>query len=534
MTKKEESKEVLLTEDEVWDVIKYAREINSGYLAGMPLSPDLINQAMQRIGLGQTGEVTEQQVTDAMADPRSSEEELRRISQSFDVTNPIYKRLLSYISNLPSFDYTFTCTNATMDDYKGSAKTKYQQEYQKVKEFLTRFDAKQEFSKIMHQLMRNEAYFSIFRDDGDKYVFQELPQDRVKISAKFDHGLMFSFDYNYFKQPGVNINFYPPVFKREYVKLHEDKIDPKGYDPAELVSNRAGHGFALWVDCSPKDNFWMFKLSPEIITRIPYFSTLFPDLVNQGVIRELQKSSYMASASKIITGVVPMLQGKATVKDAISISPELLGKFMALVKSAINSEAVRIAASPLTDMESHEFTADSTITPTYLKTTLAESGVSTNLLFSQDTKNTVLEAALSVNIDEILATSVYPQFNDFVNWQLAKLTDKYKFEVRFEGSNIYTDRDRRLEKAMTLAQTGIVLPQKISAAMGMSPFEFENQLEMARASGFVDNLTPILMSGQMSKNESGGDGTNAKKESELSEEGIQTRSDGGNMEKTLT
>ena len=531
---KNPNEEILLTEDEVTDVWKfyeYAKaQAGGGYLSGMPLSPEMMNQAMKNISLGATGEVTETQVDDAMADPNSQEEELRRISQSFDVTSPIYKRLLSYMSNLPSFDWTYTCTN--IKDPKEYKSAKYKKDYIKFKTFMKSFDYEQEFRKVLHQLFRNEALFSVFRDEGEKFVLQELPQDMCKISGRFDYGLLFSFNYNYFKRPGVNIEFYPPIFQSTFLKVSKGKIDPLGYNPSDTLTGRGNHGFALWVDCSPKDKFWAFKLSPEIISRIPYFAPLFQDLVNQGTIRELQKNSYMASASKLITGNVPLLQGKATVKDAISITPDLLGKFMSLVQSAINSTAVKIAATPLVDMTSHDFKSDPEISSSYLKNTLASSGVSTNLLFSSDTKQTVLEAALSINIDEILALGVYPQFNDFVNWHINKETAKYKFRVKFEGSSIYTDGERRLEKAMTLAQSGIVLPQKISSAMGMSPFEMEDQLEMGRASGFVEKLTPIIMSGQMSKDgQAGEEGTNKKKDSELTEEGSQTRADGGNIEK---
>lgn len=527
---KEEKTEILsekekLTEQEVWDVLKYVQ--SAAGLGTMPISIDMLNQAMKSISLGQTGEVTETQVSDALAAPKENEDELRRISQSFDITSSIYKRLLSYMGNLPSWDYTFSCTN--IRDVKDYKKKRYKDDLKTFENFMQSFDHKQEFSKVIKQLFRNEAYFAVFRDESDKFVLQELPQDRCTISGKFSYGLLFSFDYHYFSTSGVNIDFYPPVFKKTLAKLEKNKIDPLGYNPSDILKGRGNHGFVLDVDCSPIDNFWMFKFSPEIVARIPYFVGLFPDVVNQDTIRELQKSSYIASASKIIAGKVPLLQGKASVKDAISISPDLLGKFMALVQSAINSTAVKITATPLEDMTGFDFKSDPDISSSYLKNILASSGVSSNLLFSQDTKLTVLEAALAMNIDEILATSIYPQFQDFLNWHINKLTKTYKFNVQLEGSTIYTDQERRLEKAMELAQSGIVLPQKISSGMNMSPFEFERQLAMAKASGFVDNLTPILMSGQMPK------GTNVgapeKKDKDISESGSQTREVDGNASK---
>ncbi len=536
MTKENNNKEdVLLKEKEVWSILEFAQSL-SGIGSNMPISIDMLNQALKNTTLGNTGEVTVEQVENALAKPKESEDELRRISQSFDITSSIYKRLLSFMGNLASFDYTYTATRKDGKPQKYN-EIQYKKDSKILENFMDSFDYKSEFIKVSRQIYRNEAYFSVLRDEGDKYVLQELPQDRCKITGRFSHGILFSFDYMYFATPGIDIDFFPHIFKTTLVKLEKNKIDAKGYNPSDTLLGRGNHGFAQWVDTSPLDNFWMFKFTPEIASRIPYFAGLFPDLVNQDTIRELQKSDYLASAAKIIMGEVPLLNGKAAIKDAISISPDLLGKFLALVKSSLNTEAVKVAASPLQNVESFDFKSDPNISSSYLKNTLASSGVSSNLLFSQDAKLTVLEAALSMNIDEILAESVYPQFNDFIDWHVNKRTKNYKFEIKFEGSKTYTNYERRLDKAMELAQSGIVLPQRIASGMGMSPFQLERELAMAKDSGFVDNLTPILMSGQMSKEEISGTNDDAgaptKKDKDLSESGSQTREVGGNDSKQV-
>ncbi|MCK5344450.1 MAG: hypothetical protein KAR20_13640, partial [Candidatus Heimdallarchaeota archaeon] len=365
----------ILSEQDVWDVLKYAQAA-AGLGSTLPISIDVINQTLKNISLMDTGDVTESQVSEALSAPKDNEEELRRISESFEITSSLYKRLLSYMGGIPAFDWTYTCRNAEKKDY---AKPSYKKDLKVFQEFMSSFDHKQEFGKVVKQLFRNEAHFSVFRDEGKKFVLQELPPNRAKITGKFDFGMLFSFDYHYFLTPGINIDFYPAVFKKTLAQLNKNKIDAHGYQPSQSINLRGKHGFAQWVDCSPVDGFWCFKLSPEIITRIPYFAGMFPDVVNEGTIRELQKSSYIASASKIITGQVPMLQNKASTKDMISITPDLLGKFLALVKSAINSDAVKIAASPLEDMTAHDFKSDPDIRSSYLRTTLVASGASTNL-----------------------------------------------------------------------------------------------------------------------------------------------------------
>jgi hypothetical protein len=240
-----------------------------------------------------------------------------------------------------------------------------------------------------------------------------------------------------------------------------------------------------------------FKYSPELATRLPYFTPLFSDLILQSLMRNLQKSANMAAASKMIIGQVPMLNrdAKASVKDMIAISPALLGQFLALVKSGI-SEAIKVASAPLEDMKGISFDSENEIYDSYLKTTLASSGVNTNLIFTSDIKPNVLETQLSLNVDEQMMTALYDQFNIFMNYFVNKYTKAFKFKFTFEGTQFFLNRQQRLDSAMTLFNVGIVLPQKIAAAVGMKPAQFRKHLEEAQATGFMDLLTPPALEGQ--------------------------------------
>ena len=83
---------------------------------------------------------------------------------------------------------------------------------------------------------------------------------------------------------------------------------------------------------------------------------------------------------------------------------------------------------------------------------------------------------------------------------------------------------------MKAAQSGIVLPQQISAAMGLDPFMFRRQMEEAKAMGFVDGLTPLPMGGGQNGEEDER-GRPQKGLNEIGDEGEQTRSKGSNIER---
>jgi len=522
VTPKKNKEEILVSETEVWDVLKFAAQAYNMY-GGNPL---LVNSRMQDVTLSPMI-ATSENVEQALQDPKGNEAQLIGYAEYMELTSMLYKRIVYYLSGMLSFDLTYTCKNITKDsEYKSPL---YKSDLKIVQNFLDSFDVKKEFKLVTRQIVRNEVHFSIFREDGEKYTLQELPKDYCLITGRWDYGILFDFDMNWFLQSGVDVNMYPSIFKKMYNKAFV-KVNDKPYNPATPVDERTG-SWVKWVQTSPKDGFWAFKLNPELATKIPFLAPLFPDVVIQPIIRKLQTNSYIASASKILIGQVPMLDKSvkgASVKDAVAVTPDMLGKFLAVLKSGL-SESVKVGAAPLEDMQGISFPLDAPFYQDYLKTTTSSSGVNSRLIYTLD-KNNALESQLSINVDEFLMTYVYPYFSDFLEYHINKRTTKFKFQFTFEGTEFFTNRKERLENSLTLADKGIVLPQKISAAIGMMPHVFERQLAEARASGFVDKLTPILSSFNISKQDSVG-GRPSKATSDLSDSGAETRDGGYNVEK---
>lgn len=483
-TKQNEKDIVEVTEEEMWDVLTFARSLVGMYNQGY-LTPDLINARMRDVNLNPMA-ATEDALNRAFTSPKDSELQLREFSQDFELRSMVYKRIISYLANMLSFDITYT-SNAEPDDYKSP---KYKKDAKAVESLLDKFDYRKELSIAVREMLRNDAYFACIRDVGNRIVLQELPPDYCKITGRWEGGFLFSFNMYWFLIPGVDINMYPDFFKKKYNEVWRSPNAPlRPYMPSMPPDERSST-WIYWVDV-PIDVGICFKLTPELATRLPYFSPLFNDLILQSLTRNLQKNANMAAASKMIIGSVPLLNkdAKATVKDTIAVSPELLGRFMALVKSAI-SESIRVASAPLEDMQGISFDSENEIYNSYLKTTLASSGINTNLIFTSDVKPNVLETQLSLNTDEQMMTALYDQFNIFMDYLASRYTKTFTFHFAFEGTDFFLNRQQRLESCMTLLQQGVVLPQKIAAAIGMKPHELRRHMEESAATGFVSQLTP--------------------------------------------
>jgi hypothetical protein len=511
-----------LTTEQVWDVLKFTASLYGfgfGY-QGM-YSPDLSNSQLKNIGLHPIV-ATADKIDQALSSPKDSETELIGYAQWLELNSMLFKRIMGFYSGLLSFDWTYSCVNVEKDDYLSKA---YDRDVRVLFDFFDRFDVKAEGKTILRQLMRQEAYFGVFRDESEKYTFQELNEAYCKITGKWDYGsLLYDFDMRYFLEPGIDINMFPAVFKKMLNKV----LDPNGkpYNPSNQINKRTST-WALWHQTSPKDNFFCFKFTPELGARIPWLSPLMPDVILQPVIRTLQKNSYIQQASKIIYTQVPLLDNVkgASVKDQVAISPELLGKFLALVKQGL-PDAIKIAASPTEETQAISFDGNNEIYQSYLQNTAASSGVNSRLLFSIDRQNT-LETKYSMDIDSNVITPIYAQFQNMINYYLNKKTKKYKFKVVFEGIETGDNRAERLQNAKDLAGMGIVMPHKFAAALGMQPQDFQRQLDEARAFKWVDKLTPIIAAAQMSGKE--GAGRPAKDLDDLEESGLNNRGQGSNI-----
>jgi len=56
---------------------------------------------------------------------------------------------------------------------------------------------------------------------------------------------------------------------------------------------------------------WAWKLNVSVATRLPLYSGLLLDLIDQATMRELQKNINMAAAAKIVIGEIPLLNKSA-------------------------------------------------------------------------------------------------------------------------------------------------------------------------------------------------------------------------------
>jgi len=526
---KESEEEVYLSKQAVYNVMQFAQALMSSPFSNAYnyITPDLINQKLKDISYSPLAP-TSSDITKALNDPKNYEEQLRSFVEYFEGISMPLKRIISYMASHLSFDLQYT-VQGIEEDSEYTSKP-FLKDKKVVFDYFDKFDYASSFRNISKQLLRNEIAVVCPREDKDKIVLQELPLQYCKITARGSYAPLISFDFYYFLQPGVDIDLYPDWFKQKYVELFEGKSNLRHYDPGIPPSLRGNSQYIFWVDLPPEMG-WVFKLDVSNMTGNPYFSGLMPMLVNDQVMINLQKNINMAEASKIILGQVPMRKDDktASVADMIAIEPVTLGKFMALIKSSLDS-SVSVASAPLEDMKSISFEGNNELLSKWIQTSLSMSGMDTSLIYSMQTKANLIDSQLSFESDsKIMEQQLYPQFVSFLNYWVHKRTTKYRYYFRLEGNDYYLNRTQRFDRAMTLADKGIVLPQLIASSLGLKPQELERMLQESRATKFAEKLTPIVSAFQMSPSNDAG--RPKQNDSELGESGAQTRESGSNIAK---
>jgi hypothetical protein len=507
-----------VSQEELYDMLEFARQAYSGTYPHV-FTPELINSRMKDINLNPL-EATQKSVEKALADPKNHENELIGFSEFFELSSMIYKRMLLYMSHLLAFAIKdIVCVNADEKDY---TTMKYKKDYQVVCDFLDSFNIKQEFSKVMRQLLRKDASFWVLRDEGQKYILQELPERYCMITGKWDYGLLFDFNMYWFMQSGVDINMYPDIFKQKFNDTFYNSTTGQ-YNPSADINHRTGE-YVMWTQTSPEDNFWAWKMTPESITKVPFLAPLFQDVVLQPFIRNLQTNKYIVEATKVMVGLIPMMKDPkgANVKDMIAISAETAGKFLNLLQKGI-SDVIKAGAVPFQDVKTLDFEGGQrNMLEDYTKTTTAMSGVNARLIYSSDKQN-IMETELSLDVDVMTLGYMYSYFEDFLNYMINKRTKNYKFRVFLGGINTTTDVKNRRKEFSELAAMGVVLPDRLAFSLDMYPHHLEKQMEKAKATKFADKLIPML--NMYTENGQQKPGAPTKEVTDLSESGEQTRSD---------
>lgn len=507
--------EKLLQPHQVEEVINFAKNLWAAERYGYGLfTPYMQNQAA--INLNNNPKVpTYNDIVESLASYKESGTNLQGYMEFMQYFDMIFARTLMSYVNVLSFDLTVTCKNAyTRQDYESA---EYQEDKRKIYRFLDAFDYKAEFRKMLIEMLRHEVVYTWFRktkwgNKGMKGTLQMLPQNYCMLTGYWEKGLLFDFNMNYFLQPGVDINGFDPTFKKYYNNVFGNEQNPWKYIPSNPLKEHDGT-YAMWTQTSPEDGAWCFKFFTNNFAVVPFLAPFLKDAIKNDEVAQLQYNKDIASAYGILAGEIKTFDSakSGTVSNQFTIDPEIVSVLMGKVKAGLTSvenqtvSNVKAVAMPVENIKWFQF---NDATPDMYNSQLANSagvgsGISRVIYSSDRMSNAEIEAGIIDQYNTV--KQVYSQFNNFLEFFGNKLTKKYKFSFVFDGCSYPFEREKRFDRLVTAADKGLVLgPSAWASAMGYEPQEFERLLEESKYSGWIDNLSQLMININTTKQENQG------------------------------
>lgn len=492
-----ENKEYLTEEEAVW-LREFFTALNDGVMGmGSIYTPALLNQNLKSLNnnpLVPDYDKLVKSLEKALKDSKS----LKGYQEWMELAEMTFKRTLEYYSTMLSFDLSYTCMN--VKDKKEYSTNRYKKDKIIVEDFLTNFNYKQEFQKVVKQMMRSETAFMWFRNNQNperpRYTLQIMPQDYCMITGAWEKGQLYDFNMNYFLRTGVDIDGFDPVFKKMFAEMWESGKELEKYQPTNPFYDRNG-AFANWVQTSPiyindglPSGAWVFKRDDSTFADVPYLSAMMRDAILNIPVRKLQYDKDAASAYAYLIGEIGML--KTNESNATQFDPKRLGTLLHIVKQAVGKH-VAVGAMPANEVKWHQFTdSNETMVDNHIKSTMATGLGASRILYSSD-KMSQEEIRNAILADYNVMKIVYEQFNNFLDFYVNSLTKKYKFKFIFDGSNYGFEREWRKDGIMRLAESGIVANETaFASAYGYHPVVFSKMLQETSADGsWISNLSNL-------------------------------------------
>lgn len=250
-----------ISREDVQDVIDFSQGLYIAENYGA-WNPWMSNQLLQNLN-SNPRIPTFDKIQEALSTYKANEQNLQGYVEFMSNFDMIFKRTLYSYANTLAFDLSYVCTNAyTEADYQSE---QYKKDKRKINDFLDKFKYKEEFRKVVIEVLLNETYFTWFRktkwnNKGMKFALQVMPQDYCLMTGYWENGILWDFDFSYFLQAGTDIEGFDPAIIKQFNKMFGPDGKLVNYRPTVPLNERTGE-FAYWGQVSPMDGAWVNRIA---------------------------------------------------------------------------------------------------------------------------------------------------------------------------------------------------------------------------------------------------------------------------------
>jgi hypothetical protein len=430
----------------------------------------------------------------------SNNSTLRIMSNYFFNVSGEYRRILHYFSSILTFDYLVI--PRVYDD-----SVDYQKTLDKVLKYTDNANIKETNRFISFIILLDGVFFGYERTLGENTVLQQLPFEYCRSKFKINNNHAIEFNLRFFDQ------YKDPEQKIEIFSAFPDEFFDAYLDYKKGNSTE-------WVLLNP--NFARcHKLTDN---QTPFFSTVFPELINLTEYKEMDKSKDNMDLYRLIVQKLPL--------DKNTGLPMLkLEEGQALHKNAknmITQEGIDVLTTPL-DVESISLQEKGQTLRDNIERAnnrVYNTTGSSKILFNSGSDGGSIGLSNSLKVDEALLFSLLDQNKLWYEnrFTLINKDKKVFYEILFPPITIFNWKEMydMYKEAATLGYSKLMplTAMGIKQTTFMSLMKFENDYLK-----LMDKMKPLQTSYTQTDNIGGAP---KKDDTKLSNKGLDTRNKDAN------
>lgn len=437
-----------------------------------------------------------------MQTPSTNEKNLRNASIYMWDASSQYRRLITYYSMLPRWDYIISPLNFDATKVKADA---FRKQYLKVQNQLDLMNIKHEMSKISKIVYRDGVFYGAIWTNKTSFYVQRINPDYCSLTSIVDGTWLYSVDMS--KIPEKKLPLYPPEFTTMW-----------------NTYNSSGQ---KWQPV-PEDICFCLKADETILTySIPPWASTLPMLYDIETYKALQETATKIANYKLLGMKIPLNEDGTPQVDwkladqyyrqLCNVLPPYVGAFI----------------SPMETSE-YEFersgnTSDVDTVSRAEEQYWFNTGTSA-LLHGSNTSNTAGALKLSIRSDEQIAYDFMNQTERLINRILKAISGTMKFQINFLPTTIYNQEEqvKLLKEAATLGVPGT--KSAYAAAVGIKQSILPGMAFLEDAMFDSSTWIPLTSGYTGGALEAASDegGRPALDDTELDDEGVATRESGAN------
>lgn len=439
--------------------------------------------------------------------PVKYQEQLRQLSNYFYHVSPIYKLVIRYMAQMPS--YAFSLSPSVIS--KSMKDKDIREEYLRASLDIDNLNLPSELVKIALVCFKEDTYFGYEVKNSDSSFFLQLEGKYCRISSIEDGVFNFSFDFRYFDANKEALDNYPAEFKRMYEQAKKDREYWRELDSRRTIC---------------------IKVNSEIFHSIPPFATMMQAILDLKDYKKINKmkaknENFMAFIQKI------PLDAKGTDINKFLIDLDLAATFHDMAEDTL-PEGVGVITSPM-EMEAiktEKSKTDSDVVNNAYRESFRDAGVS-EFLFNSD-KNTSVGLAKSIMTDEETIFSLYRQIERWVNRRIKQRNYINEYSFKIMDFTIFS-KEKFSAELLKMAQYGVPVKMELGALVGLTPNQFINKVHLENN---LFQLHEILIPVASSHNQRNGGtaldkkaGRPPKSDDEISDSGMINKEKGSDVKR---